>query len=175
MGGWLEETPLRTFPCIVLGIAISISAASAQARHVRGCEIVEFGIYDLKIVKQAPSTSIASGTFVETKGELVKSTSVIPARLGMAFGYQLKLVGSPVGASVTVNDVNIVPEPGLRNPKTGDTVFREEASYTRRIGDAWRSDYQLNYDWTLLPGRWTFQIWVDGQKVCEQIFTLEKQ
>jgi hypothetical protein len=166
---------LRTISFIVFAIAISITAALAQTPHVRGCEIVEFGIYDLKTLKQIPSSSVASGTFVETKAELVKSTSVIPARLGMAFGYQLKLVGSPVGASVNVNDVNLVPEPGLRNPKTGDTVFREEASYTRRIGDRWISDYQLNYGWTLLPGRWTFQIWVDGQKVCEQIFTLEKQ
>jgi hypothetical protein len=166
---------LRAISFVVFAITISVGAAAAQAPRVSGCEIVERGIYDLKTVKQVPSSSIASGTFVESKGKLVRSTSVIPARLGMAFGYQLKLVGSPVGASVTVNDVNIVPEPGLRNPKTGDTVFREEASYTRRIGDRWISDYQLNYGWTLLPGRWTFQIWVDGQKVCEQIFTLEKQ
>ena len=166
---------MRAISCIVLAISISVSAALAQTPHVRGCEIVEFGIYELKVVKQAPSSGVASGTLVENKAELVKSTAVIPARLGIGFGYQLKLVGSPVGASVTVNDVNIVPEPGLRNPRTGDTVFREEASYTRRIGDTWISNYRLSYDWTLLPGRWTFQMWVDGQKVCEQIFTLEKQ
>ena len=166
---------MRAISVVVLAVAISITAAVAQAPRVERCDIIQFGIYNLKTVKKMQSSNIASGTFAETEGELVKSTAVIPARLGVAFGYEFKLVGSPVGAQVTVKDVNIVPEPGLRNPKTGDTVFREEATYTRRIGDTWRSDYQLNYDWTLLPGQWTFQIWVDERKVCEQIFTLEKE
>ncbi len=166
---------MRTIIFVAFAAAISIGTAPARAATVQRCEIVEYGLYDLKTEKRVNAPGVAAGSVAIRTGKLIKTTSVIPARLGTGFGYRFKLIGSPVGAKVTIKDINIVPEPGLRNPKTGNVIYREENVYTRKIGDTWRSDYQLNNEWMLLPGKWIFQIWVDDRKMCEQVFTLEKQ
>ncbi|HLH87249.1 MAG TPA: DUF3859 domain-containing protein [Xanthobacteraceae bacterium] len=159
---------------LLLSSALSATGAFAQNAHVDRIEIVEYGLYDLKTIKKVDSPSIASGLLVVTEGSLMKQTTTIPAKLGVAFGYTVKIHGSPEGGTVTVRDINIVPEPGLHNPKTGHVVYREEATYTRKIGETFRSDYQLSYDWTLVPGKWVFQLWIDNRKMAEQIFTLVK-
>ena len=158
---------------IVLSLDMATDLASAQTR-VRRCDIVEYGLYDLKTDKQISAPGVAAGSVAVTKGTLIRTTTDIPAVLGTGFGYRVKLIGDPVGATVTVKDINIVPEPGLRNPSTGNVIYREESVYQRKIGDTWRSDYQLNHDWTLLPGKWVFQIWVNDRKMCEQVFNLRK-
>ena len=169
---------MRTIFLVVVAIVLSLDMAtdlaSAQTR-VRRCEIVEYGLYDLKTDKQLNAPGVAAGSVAVTTGKLIRTTTEIPARLGTGFGYRIKLIGSPVGATVKVKDINIVPEPGLRNPSTGNVLYREESDYTRKIGDTWRSDYQLNHEWTLLPGKWIFQIWVDDRKMCEQVFNLVKE
>jgi hypothetical protein len=159
---------------IALFTDMAVNLAAAETR-VRRCEVVEYGLYDLKTDRQINAPGVAAGSVAVTKGTLIRTTTEIPARLGTGFGYKIKLIGSPVGATVKVKDINIVPEPGLRNPSTGNVIYREESDYTRKIGDTWRSDYQLNHEWTLLPGKWIFQIWVDDRKMCEQVFNLQKQ
>lgn len=156
---------------ILLSLDMANDTASAQTR-LRRCDVVEYGLYDLKTDKQMNAPGVAAGSVAVTTGTLIRTTTEIPARLGTGFGYKIKLVGDPVGATVTVRDINIVPEPGLRNPSTGNVLYREESVYQRKIGDTWRSDYQLNHEWTLLPGKWIFQIWVGDRKMCEQVFTL---
>jgi hypothetical protein len=170
----MTEILVRTILSLLLSIALSATAALAQSAHVDRIEIVEYGLYDLKTIKKAGSPGIASGVLLGTEGRLIERTTTIPARQGVAFGYTVKIYGSPEGGTVTVRDINIVPEPGLRNPKTGNVIYREEATYTRKIGETYRSDYQLSYDWTLLPGKWVFQLWIDDRKMAEQIFTLVK-
>jgi hypothetical protein len=166
---------MRTILSLLLASALSMIAATAQSAQVDRIEITEYGLYELKTVKKSDAPGVASGVLLITEGRLIKRTTTIPAKRGVAFGYTVRLYGSPEGATVTVRDVNIVPEPGLRNPKTGNAVYREEATYTRKIGETFRSDYQLSYDWTLVPGKWVFQLWVDDRKMAEQIFTLVEE
>jgi uncharacterized protein DUF3859 len=169
------EMMMWTRLLLLLSSVLATTAALAQTANVDRIEIIEFGLYDLKTVNKVDAPAIASGTLATTEGKLTKRTTTIPARLGVAFGYTFKIYGSPQGAPVTLRDINIVPEPGLRNPKTGSPVYREESNYTRKIGDTVRSDYQLSYDWTLVPGKWVFQLWVGDRKMAEQIFTLVKE
>jgi hypothetical protein len=169
-----SEIPVRTILSLLLSVALSATAASAQSAHVDRIEIVEFGLYDLKTIKKTDAPGIASGVLLATEGTLIERTTTIPAKRGVAFGYTVKIYGRPEGGTVTVRDINIVPEPGLRNPKTGNVIYREETAYTRKIGETYRSDYQLSYDWTLVPGKWVFQLWIDDRMMAEQIFTLVK-
>src|SRR5262245_33942805 len=111
----LRGTPLQKIFLFVLAAPFSISNASAQVQ-VTGCEITNVGIYEIKNQKATSAPGVATGNLM-TEGtlNLIQSTSSIPARQGITFGYRYKLTGSPMGASVVVRDINIVPEPGLRN------------------------------------------------------------
>jgi len=166
---------MRTMLSLLLLGALSATAAFAQGAQVDRIEVVEYGLYDLKTVKKSDAPGVASGVLLQTEGRLIEKTTTIPAKRGVAFGYTVKLHGSPEGATVTVRDVNIVPDPGLRNPSRRGVTYFEEATYKRKIGETWRSDYQLAYDWALVPGKWVFQLWVGDRKMAEQIFVLVKE
>jgi len=166
---------MRTVLSLLLSMALLSSAASAQTPRVERIEITEFGIYQKKDTKTTDAPGTALGTYYyETEIQLIEATTTIPARPGITFGYRYKVIGSPANARVTVKDVNIVPPPGLRNPATGNTIYREEVQVVRTFGTIAHSDYTLGSDWTLLPGTWTFQLWVGDRKLAEQIFTLVK-
>lgn len=152
----------------------SIAPVHAQTPRVERIEITEFGIYELKRTDTLDAPGTSTGTLLETQGKLVQKTSIIPARLGISFGYSYRIIGSPANGRVTLKDVNIVPEPGLRNPKTRNIIFREEVQVVRTFKGVHRSDYSLGEEWTLLPGKWTFQLWLGDRKLAEQIFTLVK-
>jgi hypothetical protein len=158
----------------LLAAALSITVAHAQTPRVERIEITEFGIYDLKRTKTVDAPGTATGSMLETEGKLIQKTSVIPARLGISFGFSYRIIGSPANGRVTLKDVNIVPEPGLRNPKTRNIIFREEVAVVRTMRGVHRSDYSLGQEWTLLPGTWTFQLWLGDRKLAEQVFTLVK-
>jgi hypothetical protein len=158
----------------LLGAMLSIAVAHAQTPRVERIEITEFGIYDLKRTKTIDAPGTASGSMLETEGKLVQRTSVIPARLGLSFGYSYRIIGSPANGRVTLKDVNIVPEPGLRNPQTRNIIFREEVQVESTFKGVLGSDYSLGEELTLLPGTWIFQLWLGNRKLAEQVFTLVK-
>ena len=166
---------MRRLLCLFLVTLLSAGAALAQTPRVDRIEITEFGIYELKQIETKDAPGVASGILKISNGRLIEQTATIPMRLGLSFGYSFRIVGSPARAMVTVRDVNIVPEPGLRNPKTDKVVYREEVEVEKPIGSVHRSDYTLCCDWTLVPGKWVFQLWIGDRKYAEQIFTLVKR
>jgi len=166
---------MRTALALLLVTAFLSGAAHAQSSRVQRIEITEFGIYEKKDVKTTDAPGTALGVFHVSEIKLIQQTTTIPARPGITFGYRYKIIGSPANARVTLKDINIVPAPGLRNPKTGNTIYREEIQVVRHLGVMAHSDYTLGSEWTLLPGTWTFQLWIGDRKMAEQNFTLVKQ
>lgn len=134
---------MRTVLSLLLLTAFLSSATYAQTPRAEKIEITEFGIYEKKDTKTSESPGTALGTFHETEITLIQTTTTIPARPGITFGYRYKVIGSPANGRVTVKDVNIVPPPGLRNPKTGNTIYREEVQVVRTFGKISHSDYTL--------------------------------
>ena len=164
---------MRTALTLLLFTAFLSSATYAQTPRVERIEITEFGIYEKKDTKTTDSPGTALGILHETEIKLIQQTTTIPARPGITFGYRYKVIGRPANGKVTLKDVNIVPPPGLHNPATGNTFYRKEVQTVRSIGKIAHSDYTLGSD-NLLPGTWTFQLWVGDRKLAEQIFTLVK-
>ena len=50
----------------------------------------------------------------------------VPAQLGIRFGFQYRLIGSPSGRDVPLRAVWQIPAPGITNPVNGNT-YRESA------------------------------------------------
>lgn len=108
-----------------------------------------------------------------TAMKLVRSTDRIEACMGVEFGYRLDLTGLTPGATVTFDKV--VSTPPLRKPDG-----RVTTGYTREFpvevpGDGVLVAYEgygFDYDYELVPGEWTIEIWMSGKKLASRTFTV---
>lgn len=141
----------------------------AEPTVIRSAGISEFGIY-------SPGTNLV----VEQKNGVktyrgaiwppifVTCTTNIPVVSGVMFGVRFRIEGSFHGRSVPV--VKRWVHPPLLNLRTGKLQTEDEVEET-----AWthgKSFRWLNDEKVLVPGTWTFQLWHQGAKLCEQSFRL---
>ena len=147
-------------------------SAVANAQNVR-VEVRDPGIYRAAEQGRERVPSLATGdlTYVEN-AQLVERTTTIVARLGVRFGYIYQVIGKPGAREVPLRLVALFPQPGLRNPQTGNTTVTEEVTMAKAVGEPHVDLYSFEHDWELVPGVWTFQIWYEGTKLAEQTFTV---
>jgi hypothetical protein len=163
---------MRTIMTTLLLAAIW-STASAQT--VARIEIVEYGIFSAQVTER-PAISGAVAGVGDTLSDvrLVETTKTIPARLGVEFGFRYKIYGQPNGAEIQLKKITLVPQPGLRNPNTGNTLVRGEIVYTEKIGVTRYKGYHFDDPWELVPGTWTFELWQGDRKLASQEFNVVK-
>lgn len=150
------------------------SALEAQTADVERAEILWVGIYRASIVGTVDQPDTAIGR-TNQLGNIVKleNTTTVPARIGINFGFEYRLAGSPEGNSATVRIVVIPPKAGLLNPATQRRVYRETWNASEAlIGGTTLVGYLLEKDWELVPGLWKFEIWHADRKIGEQSFCL---
>jgi hypothetical protein len=102
----------------------------------------------------------------------IESTSVIPARRCVSFGFEYLILGTPSGADIPIKMITRFPEQGLRNPETGKTTDRNETRVGRRVGQRHFRAYTLEQSWEVVLGTWTFELWYGDRKLAEQSFKL---
>jgi hypothetical protein len=148
------------------------SAASAQA--IQRVEIAEPGIYRAAgklSTRNEPGTTGGTFTMLNSPG-LVEATTTIPATVGVMFGFRYNAFGTTV-APVTLKFVTLLPEPGIRDPKTGTTRIRGE--YLERVtvgGLGEFKGYSFDQSWEIVTGTWTFEIWEGDRKLASQSFNV---
>lgn len=162
------------FALALCALLLSAGLAGAQDVNIQGLEIVSYGIY----------TADKAGTRRDANGVLTTNidnirisaaTRTVPAQIGVKFGLQYKVVGTPAGAPVQLREVVIYP-PGGIHPPGKDTLISVAADVSVKIGTEMRSDfYGFDDSWELVPGTWTFQIWRGTHRLAEQKFTVVKQ
>jgi hypothetical protein len=159
-----------------LAITLFQTCCNAQEMvHIDGAQIIKFGIVDAEIKRRIEDPSFVSGSKRKIADiKFRQSTDQIPARRGIQFGYQFRINGEPAGATVPVNFVLKFPEAGLKNPRTGETQFRQEFTQDRTIGDVHFRGYGFDHAWEAVSGVWTFEIWYADRKIGEQRFTVVK-
>jgi hypothetical protein len=163
---------VRTFSIAILLAMISSAAISQTIKRV---EIIEFGIYSLDDKDRISAPNTATGYRREVGNEkLITATDTVPARLGVNFGFRFRIIGKK-GATVTLKKVTLIPQPGIQNPKTGDTKVRSEVSLEKTIGDKEYSGYGFDSAWEIVPGIWTIEFWDGDRKLASQSFNVVKQ
>jgi hypothetical protein len=157
---------------LLLGLA---SAAHAQKAQIERIDIVGKGIYQVAVGKKTPDKQAPTGVVTAVKtATKIEDTTTVPARIGLEFGIQYRIVGSPKGASVPIRIVNVYPKQGLRDPKTRKTVRRAEIVRNKIIGDVIYTGYAFENAWEIVPGVWKFELWHKNRKLAEQSFTVSK-
>jgi Domain of unknown function (DUF3859) len=177
-----EKAPMRgvrakSCLCGVALLALSVmsQAGSAEAPTVAGADIVQFGIYQASVLDTDKSGTTPSGTIDRVAYTFTSKTTTVPARKGIRFGYEYRLVGEPDGALVPVRKTTIFPPRGLRNGRTGEVFLRSDITERWSIGSPVLNGYSIDEDWEAVPGTWILQIWVGERKLAEMEFTLTAQ
>jgi hypothetical protein len=139
--------------------ALALLGGVAHAQTVSKVELHACGVYERKVEDREEDGQSASGkrTIVQDQ-RLVEETARIPARVGVSFGCQVTLQGTPASGTADFRAV-------LRLPR-GDA----SGSQTFRIGEAGYVGYTLR---SAERGPWILEIWVGERKLAEKTFTAE--
>jgi tetratricopeptide (TPR) repeat protein len=150
--------------------ALHESERAQDAVSVTGADVTEVGIYKAAVIKTFAVPGVAGGTNEGLDSfTLVEATTNVPARIGTRFGLRYTIHGAPLNAPI---DLTMVGEhPPYRNPKTGKTQARDVYGLQSWIGETYTS-YLLSEEWELIPGKFRFEVWHEGKKLCEQSFMI---
>jgi hypothetical protein len=160
---------------LVFAVSLLASGACAETAKVDRIDIVEKGIFVIETGKETPDATTPTGKITAvTTARNIESTTTIPARLGLEFGFRYIVVGEPAGTEVTLDIVTVYPAQGLRDPNSRKSVHESRYQRTKKIGDTVYLGYGLENPWEIEPGIWTFQIWYDNRKLADQSFTVVK-
>jgi len=102
----------------------------------------------------------------------VEKTDTIEAHLGETFGLAYTLNGGPDGGNVTVEQIWLYPPPGVRESPNSPNQLQVSRNTQSRIGLSSFMMYTFDHDWELVPGTWTFQIWVGQEKLVQRSFVV---
>jgi hypothetical protein len=154
----------------------AISTEGAQAPQVERIDVVEYGIYTTT-TESAQAAPDAPGGTIKHTGNIrhAATTRVVPAQLGVEFGFRFNVVGTPAGAKVPLHVLAYFPPPGLNDTENKKQFNQAGYDRTDAIGPGGYLSYTFDHDWELVPGVWTLQIWNDGRMLVEQKFTVVKQ
>jgi hypothetical protein len=140
--------------------ALALLAGSAHAQVISRVDLQACGIYETTAQSRENDARSASGkrTIIQDD-RLVNETSRIPARVGVKFGCQVILQGTPPGDLVEFRAVLRLP----RGQSSGSQAYRigepGYVGYTLRDADP--------------PGDWALEIWIDQRKLAEKRFVIE--
>jgi hypothetical protein len=163
---------------VILSVAVLLFLAldaHAQTARVDRVDVVEYGIYAAEKTKQTDTPGVVAGhTSTVTNIRNKEVTRSVPARREVRFGFRYNVIGAPTGAQVSMTVVHKFPKQGLRRPGAAETVYREEYTTSKTIGEESYTGYHFDNDWELVPGAWTIELWYQGRKLAEQSFTVVK-
>jgi len=161
---------------LVLSILLTVllgSSAIADETKVERIDIVGKGIYQLELGASIPKADVPGGVVTPpAKFTQIESTTTVPARIGVEFGLEYKIIGEPDGTEITLEFVDTYPDPGLADPEKSAPFQTSRYERTRPIGETLYTGYGFEHEWELVPGTWTFEIWYDGRKLAAEQFTV---
>lgn len=156
---------------LCLGLFATTWSAQAAEPNIEGFELVSAGIYTRE-VKSTERDAQGVLQHVVTDVKLVLSTTQIPAKLGVTFGIQYRLLGEPAGVTVTVRRETHYPSPGATPPGASVPLLVSTKEVKRTLNLVATQTYTLEEDWEVLPGKWRLEVWSGDRKLGGQEFTL---
>jgi hypothetical protein len=167
-----QETRVRLAAAAVALLLGGALPLRAEAPSVARAEVLWAGLYQAVVVGRITQPGTASGITNELAGtRKIKQTTTVEGRLGISFGMEYLLVGSPAGADVPITIVVTLPKEGLHNPANPEPTYREQwRPAPKTIGGANIVGYTFEHTWEIVPGLWTFEVWWEEHKLAEQSF-----
>lgn len=143
---------------------VSIASHAPIAVH-----ILEKGVYEAETIASTSKKEATGIQNVVRNPRLVRSTAVVPGRIGVRFGMRY-LVGGPTETNVELKLIIRFPDSGLLDPKTGARYFQTEHSAVMQTGAPGYWEYHLENDWEIVPGIWQFEFWSNAGRLAVERF-----
>jgi len=161
---------MKSLKLLLALLSIGSHDSAQDTVSVTGATVTEVGIYTARVVKTFDVPAVVGGTNQGLDSfTLVQATTNVTARVGTRFGFRFTIHGKPSNAPVALTMVG--EHPPLKDPATGKTQTRDEYQLESWIGQTYTS-YSFDHEWELIPGKWKFEVWHRGKKLCEQSFTV---
>jgi hypothetical protein len=156
-------------------VLLATDQSFAQAPYVDRLEVTQTGFMTVrKTGKTTEAPGTAAGYAQEAEDmKFVPETPANTARIGMVFGAKFRVMGRPHNAGVNLRAVWRIPEPGITNPKTGNTYRQDISEFTVSIGEERTRAFGFDETWEIARGTWTLELWQDDRKLLEQSFKIE--
>jgi hypothetical protein len=159
---------------IGIGGAQGQGQGSGAAPRIERVVVLDAGIFQ---TGKATETITEKGTpggilRMVSSRELTTATTTIQPKIGLEFGFEFQVFGKPDGQNVTLRAVTLHPRPGLRDPNNpnGRLMTRGEVNLVAQIGAIGYRGYKFDYDWEMLPGTWTLELWDGQRKLASQSY-----
>jgi Domain of unknown function (DUF3859) len=135
--------------------------------------ITDFGIFsrgDETIYEDPNSTS---GQTRRSSGDLIERTILIPARMGIKFGFCYSIRGFHKDGHVALVEKTSHPEIARPDGRVSKgSTFRHEL-VVKQGTVASCAGYSFDHDFELKPGSWVFSIWDRERELIRQEFVVE--
>jgi len=153
-------------------VLVLLSIGFAHAKGEAAAHVYEYGIYKAPLGFEY---GVSRHGIVQSHVDdidLVEKTSTVIAQMGGGFGIRYRLTGLPRGTVGLLTIVIKYPAPGIL--ADGGSVPFTEDEYTELVALSGNRFYTWSFDrrTDLVPGIWTFEVWVGGKKLCEQKFNV---
>lgn len=161
---------MKLLSLILTFAAFRFCGIAQDTVSVTGAHVTEAGIYAARVVTKSAVPGVAGGTNEWLDSfTLVQATTNVPARVGTRFGFRYTILGTPSNAPIVLKMVG--EHPPYKNPKKGKIGTRDEYELNSWAGQTYTS-YLLEEEWELIPGKFKFEVWHRGKKLCEQSFMI---
>lgn len=166
---------MKFFLVLILAVITWVTSSVAQEPAVvRSAEILDFGIYRIKLTGQhVPQSSTAAGEIHPVSNVvLVAKTNQVPATVGTTFGLMFIFNGTPSEATAEVDIV--VDHPAFKKPDGDTTSTSDKVPWRYRLGERVGYTYTFDHDWEAVPGKWAIEVWQGGKKLVAKEFIVTK-
>lgn len=150
---------------MILVLKLIVGCTSMQPNNISAsCEIIKSGIVTNTYVRSEPNAQTTTGIlrFVSDI-RVIEETVRIPLQKNIRFGMEYRFANLPVGERVLqtiTHPVMIKPDGSISTGSRREKVPGSSFSYI------------LDHDYELVAGKWQFEYWYKGEKLCGQTFEL---
>jgi hypothetical protein len=155
-------------------MAFAVGGASAQRAKLERIEVLRSGLYSGSIGRQesSPGSPTGKAAMIDSPSFYVDEARV-PAQIGIRFGFEYRVLGSPTGREVRLRGVWHIPAPGITNPTNGNTYRESARDFTVRIGDTHVHGYGFDQPWEIVEGDWVLEIWQGETALASRTFSVK--
>ena len=140
---------------------------------VERVDILDAGTYTTETGAATADPDAPMGeTVAVTTATLVEAGTTIAAAPGTDFGFRYVAVGAPHGATVPLDFVVAIPEPGLADPGADAPIHEVRFTRDKTVGKPEYLGYFIEAPWESVPGTWRFEIWSEGRQLATKTFAL---
>jgi hypothetical protein len=163
-------TRMKVLTLVVPIFALVFRVTAQDTVSVTGADVTEAGVYTAHIIKKYDAPGVVGGTMHDIDSlTLLQAATNVPARVATRFGFRYTIHGTPLGAPIVLTVVG--EHPPVRDPKSGQVRTRDEFKLQSWIDKVFLC-YRFDEQWEAVPGKWKFEVWHEGKKLCEQSFTV---